>query len=99
MALFDSIRRWNLWGSWLLPESYKRLITNEIYKFTEIEEVLVITGPRRAGKSTILYQIMKLLQESGIDEKAILHVNFEEPSLSPYLALSLLDEIYDLYRS
>ncbi len=60
----------------------------------------LLTGTaRRAGKSTILYQVINKLQDDGIDPKAILHINFEEPGLSPYLQPALLDQLYDLYRS
>jgi len=54
---------------------------------------------RRVGKSTVLYQIMDLLEAEGIENKAMLHINFEEPALAPHLTLSFLDTLYDTYRS
>ncbi len=99
MNLLDSLLRWNLWGSWKITRSFKRDIIDEICRYTDTEEVIALIGPRRAGKSTLLYQVMNHLLANGISDKAILHVNFEEPGLSPYLALDLLDKLYELYRS
>lgn len=55
-------------------------------------------GPRRAGKTTILFQLMDLLEKDGVKREAMLHVNFEDPAFSPKLNLDLLDEIYNTYR-
>lgn len=99
MHLYETLARWNLWGSWSLPKSYLRDITGKISKYTEIEEIIALIGPRRAGKSTVMYQIMNFLLEQGIDKNAILHINFEEPQLSPVLKPAILDEIYDMYRA
>ncbi len=99
MGLFDSLVRWNLWGSWEIPDSFLRHKTTEICHYIDTEEVIALIGPRRAGKSTILYQVMSVLLSEDIDPKAILHINFEEPGLSPHLKPTLLDQLYDLYRS
>lgn len=99
MALFESLLRWNSWGSWQIPASFKRDIADEVCRYAEAEEVVALVGPRRAGKSTLLYQVMSYLLAEGISDTAILHINFEEPGLSPHLAPQLLDELYDLYRS
>jgi len=99
MILYDYLERWNLWGAWQLPPSVKREDTDEICRYIDTEEVIVLIGPRRAGKSTILYQVMNKLLEDGIASKAILHINFEEPGLSPHLDTTLLDELYNLYRA
>lgn len=99
MDLFDSIYRWNLWGSWKLPATVPREQTNTICRYIDTPEVIALIGPRRAGKSTILYQVMEHLLSKNIEDKALLHLNFEEPSLSPYLNVDLLDHLYQLYRS
>ncbi len=64
-----------------------------------MEEILALIGPRQAGKSTVLYQLMGQLLADGVTPAPILHINFEELELSPYLKLELLDKIYDLYRA
>ena len=99
MSLNDTLHRWNVWGTWELRPGYARTITPEIIDYLDVPEIIALIGPRRSGKSTVLYQIMQHLLESGIEPKALLHVNFEEPELTPILKLKLLDEIYETYRS
>ncbi len=41
---------------------------------------------------------MDALEKDGVAPKAMLHLNFEEPQLIPFLHVKGLDEIYNLYR-
>ncbi len=59
-----------------------------------IKEITIITGVRRSGKSTIMYQMIAKLLETGVDTKQILFVNFDDKKLSQ----DSLDEIYQSYR-
>jgi uncharacterized protein len=95
----DPLLKWNRWGSNLLESGRKRQVTAAIIPFLHTEEIVTLTGLRRAGKSTVLYQIMDLLEGEGIAQKAMLHINFEEPGLSPHLTIELLDSLYEIYRS
>ena len=97
--LIDILIRWNRWGTNPLSSGHLRQITSTLSPFLHSEEIVVLTGLRRSGKSTVLYQIMDSLIDQSIDQKAMLHINFEEPALAPYLNLKILDELYDLYRS
>lgn len=97
--MLDTLRQWNRWGTGTLNPGYPREITAEICHFINIPEVITIIGPRRAGKTTVLYQLIHYLEQQGINPKAILYLNFEEPAFAPKLKLELLDEIYNLYRS
>jgi len=99
MDLYEILYRWNLWGDWQIEPGQPRQILQEIVTSLEIPEVLAIIGPRRAGKSTVTYQLMDYLLKTGADPKSILHINFEEPALSPLLQLSLLDDLYNTYRA
>ena len=60
----------------------------------EIKEITIITGVRRAGKSTIMYQMINKLLEKGMSPKQILFVNFDDKKISQ----DSLDEIYECYR-
>ena len=44
----------------------------------------VLTGLRRAGKSTLLYKIARDLVQSGIDWNRIIYINFEDERLSEF---------------
>ena len=98
MQLYETLYKWNLWGEWQPLFGHPRRIVSEIVHYLEEPEVVSIVGPRRAGKSTVMYQIMQHLMNDGVDPKAILHVNFEEPALATALATGLLDDLYDTYR-
>ncbi|MBM3708855.1 MAG: ATP-binding protein [Actinobacteria bacterium] len=60
-------------------------------------QIITITGPRRAGKSYIMRQMSKLLSEKGVKKENILFVNLEDPRFLS-LDTKLLDQIYDVYR-
>ena len=44
----------------------------------------VVTGLRRAGKSTLLYRIVRDLVESGADWNRIIYINFEDERLAEF---------------
>lgn len=96
--LLDVLYRWNRWGSNRLESGIRRKKTSQILSYLHTPEIIVLVGPRRSGKSTILYQVMDYLEEEGVPPQAMLHLNFEEPKLLPMLHLNGLDEIYECYR-
>jgi len=59
--------------------------------------VLSVIGVRRAGKTYLTKQLLKLKAEHASLEKT-LYVLLEEPKFDPYLGLNLLDEVYQAYR-
>jgi len=99
MSILEVLLRWNTWGNFKLDPGLKRDITPNILNAIDIDQVVVLTGPRRTGKSTVLYQIMDYLIKGGTHPKSILHINFEDPALALDLSVSLLDQIYDEYRT
>ncbi len=59
-----------------LPELIEReLVLDESAKITSI------IGPRRAGKTYVLYQKIKHLVNSGVKKENIVYLNFEDPRL------------------
>lgn len=90
---------WNVW--WEKNEvpqnllGQKRGISNELIDLTELKEIKLITGVRRSGKSTILYQIIQHLLNKGVPSKNILLLNFEDAALAHYSP----EEIYESYLS
>lgn len=99
MAVIDVLNEWNPW--WFgKKEALEELAGTErpeyagLVNTVDLRETTVITGVRRSGKSTIMYQMIKLLIEKGIDPKNILLVNFEDEALSEVP----IEEIYSEYR-
>jgi len=64
-------------------QAYKSLLPRAVFddllaKVT-VEEILVLLGIRRAGKSTLFQLIINYLADQGIPVKAILFINFDDP--------------------
>ncbi|OGO90126.1 MAG: hypothetical protein A3F10_07140 [Coxiella sp. RIFCSPHIGHO2_12_FULL_42_15] len=97
--MLDILERWNHWGHAKLPAGHlRRKLLAKMVSHREGTEITTLIGPRRAGKSTLLYQVIQHLEQTGVEKKAILHINFEEPALAPFLTLELLDKLYNIYR-
>lgn len=92
------LERWNRWGRAVLNSGYPRDITPTVLPFLHSKEVVALVGLRRAGKTTVLYQLMDQLEKEGIPQTACLHMNFEEPALAPQLGVQMLDDLYQQYR-
>jgi len=96
----EIIKRWNPW--WLygrVPESKTRITRPEtlgrIAKLMNIKEIICITGVRRCGKSTVLYQLIDHLIEDGVNPTNILYFNLDEPFEDK--SISILDCIFENY--
>ena len=90
---------WNPW--WEKPELIERLRGRPRPDYARLlgsivsKEITVITGVRRSGKSTLMYQMVGRLLNNGADPKSIFFVNLEDKKL----ARDSLDDIYDCYRA
>lgn len=95
------IKKLNEWNPWwenkkLIKElkgkprpQYGNLINS-----IKIKEITIITGVRRSGKSTLMYQMIDNLLKKRIDPKQILFVNLEDKKLTK----DTLDDIHESYR-
>ncbi len=64
---------------------------NRIREFYNADLIKVIVGIRRCGKSILLKQIIDELKDSGVDDKHIIYINFEDVDyafISDYLKLN-----------
>lgn len=62
-----------------LPEAIPREIELEL----DSDLINDVTGPRRAGKTYLMFLTIKKLLDSGIDKKATIYLNFEDRRLLP----------------
>lgn len=94
----DKLIEWNpWWETKKVPEElkakprpkYEQLVTS-----IEIKEITIITGVRRSGKSTLMYQMIDSLLNEGIEPAQILFVNLEDKKL----VKDSLQDIYSSYR-
>jgi predicted AAA+ superfamily ATPase len=68
---------------------------------SRLNKVVTIVGPRRAGKTYFLYQIMTEILRRGADITDMLYVNFEDERITPIKAENLqdlLDAYAELYE-
>jgi len=99
IQIIDVLKNWNIWGGVTLSQdTVPRLSLPEISRFIPDRQILALIGIRRAGKSTLMFQLMEELVDRGVDEKGLLYVNFEEPLFTQYLSLNLLDNILTAFR-
>lgn len=55
----------------------------QIEKYLETGEIIVLTGVRRSGKTTLLYQVIDdLIRNRRVDPRSILFVNCDEPEIA-----------------
>lgn len=94
----NKLIEWNPW--WETKEVPRELKGKPRPKYMhlvnsiEIDEITIITGVRRSGKSTLMYQMIDNLLKKGTDPKHILFVNLEDKKL----VKDSLQDIYESYR-
>ncbi|MEM2282538.1 MAG: ATP-binding protein [Candidatus Hadarchaeales archaeon] len=72
---------------------YRRRIFQELKDLMQYRQMLVLTGLRRVGKSTLMYQLIQELIKEGNDPKKILYFSFDEAVEEP---LTILKEYQKL---
>ena len=89
------------WNEWVEQKDIGLMRSSYLDRLKELiqgsNQVITITGPRRAGKSYIMRQMGRLLAENGVKKENILFVNFDDPRFLS-LDAKLLIQIYDTYR-
>ena len=94
----EKLNEWNPW--WENSSSIKELSGKlrptyaELLNSLDIKEVTIITGIRRGGKSTLMYQMIKTILEREVHPHHILFINLEDKKL----AYDSLEEMYLSYR-
>jgi predicted AAA+ superfamily ATPase len=79
------------WYHKSLPDLIQRDIT-----IPSTSKIVTLIGPRRAGKTYILFQHMKKLLSSGIKKNQLIYLNCEDPRVSSLQAIELF-EIVKIY--
>ncbi len=95
--LFSILNDWNFWNRDVYTGILRDTYVNKLRDYlTGSNQILVITGARRSGKSIIMKQLAKDLMVNGHKKEEILIVNFEDPRFTG-LTTQLLKEIYETY--
>jgi len=80
--MIEKLKYWNEW--WIENKVHKDKLgikredfLSELFKIIKVKEILVLSGVRRSGKSTLLFQLIDLLIKE-VNPKNILYFNFDE---------------------
>jgi len=79
------LEKWNPWWQvGTVPAERLGIAREEMLgtflKLADAKEIVAINGVRRAGKSTLLYQIANSLILKGVPPANIFYFNFDEPT-------------------
>ncbi|VVB81992.1 AAA domain protein [uncultured archaeon] len=93
----EALENWNpWWASKEVPQvlkGMKRNIDPLIFRSVKEKEIIILTGVRRCGKTTIMYQMMDSLLK-GVPPAQILYLNLDDEVLKK----ESLEYIYSAYR-
>jgi len=87
---------WNFWRRGLDSGIKRPFYIDKLTKLLQTNQILIITGARRSGKSFIMRQLAKELTMEGVESNNILMVNFEDPRFTE-LNAKTLQNIYETY--
>lgn len=97
--LFEIISEWNFWNKPIPTDLIgfkRRNYLDKILPLIDTREVLILSGARRSGKSTLAYQIINSLK-SRVDIASIFYLNFEDYRFAGALDTVLLERLTSLY--
>ncbi len=80
-----------------MSKTYKRFAFYEAMKRLrekDIRRTVIITGTRRVGKTTIQYQMIEALLNSGVSPRKIVYISMDHPMLK----LSQFQDVLDCYH-
>ena len=94
--IIEILQDWNFWKKDLESGIERSTYLNKLKDFLETNQIVVITGARRAGKSFLMRQLINNLISDGVSRDNILMVNFEDPRFTE-LDTKTLQKIYEVY--
>lgn len=83
ITTLSRLNRWWQTGTTNKAFLYKTVRSefDDIIAFLDMERILSIAGPRRVGKSTLIYQTIDHLIKNGTDPKRIMFFSGDDPAL------------------
>lgn len=87
MNKINILKEWNFWEKVPQTGIPRKKYLKKLSRLLKMPEIIAISGVRRAGKSTILLQLIKQIhQKNHISYKNTLYINFEDPRLGEELS-------------
>ena len=94
--LFSILDDWNFWRRELDTGIVRKTYLERFKDLSTSNQIITVTGPRRAGKSYLMRQMNVYLMSKGIKKENLLFVNFEDPRFTS-LDTKLMDQIFSTY--
>lgn len=91
---FDDVKR----GEWI-GTIYREKYLERIEDVMDLRHVVILTGVRRSGKSTIMRQLIGKMIEKGTNPQNLLYLYFEDLMVQRYIPLGadLIEKFYSFY--
>ena len=98
--LIDILTPFNFWRTKPFTGVIRPDYLNNLERLTSTGQVVVVTGVRRCGKTTILVQFIDhLIENKATEPSQTLYVNFEDPRLPIQDGSRLLDQLITAHRA
>lgn len=95
--IITTLDKWNFWNQKIDTGLKRASYSKKLNTLLGMSEVVVLTGVRRSGKSTLILQLIEELIAKGVRPHNTLYINFEEPNFSDNLNARFLGKILDAY--
>ncbi len=77
------------------PSRPRTSYIERIAPWLERKEIIILKGIRRSGKTHIMYQLIRLLQEKG---EEVFYINFDDYRMDAFLTTALLEQLVQLRK-
>jgi uncharacterized protein len=97
-AIVEVLSSWNAWENDMKTGRERPAYLKRIEQLVRTGQVVVITGARRTGKSTLMRQFVQGRIGKGQNRRSFLYINLEEPRFADMLSTQFLQQAYDAYK-
>jgi len=89
----ELLYRYNPWwsGEFRAPGILRERYLSLLWEMKELPDVVLITGLRRVGKTTILYQLISRLLQ-GVEPRRVFYISLDNMALRDYTILDVVEE-------
>ena len=95
--IIEVLNDWNYWKKDIDGVKDRDYYDKKIESFITKDEIVVLKGIRRCGKSTLMLNQIKKLLSNNVPRENILFVNLEDPRFLNHLSIELLEDIKNTY--
>jgi hypothetical protein len=83
LRTLEQFNEWWTTGSVRLLKLYKRPLFHAILNYLDDRQIILLYGLRRVGKTTLFYQLIQHLLDTGVEPGTILYFSFDVTTATP----------------